>query len=64
MEKQHRSEALASIHETMEALHELDAIDEQTMRDFDEACLAPVGRPGRKAVRGRIHPPARALPPE
>jgi hypothetical protein len=33
------------------------------MRDFDEACLAPVGRPGRKAVRGRIHPPTRALPP-
>ncbi|MCG5493551.1 helix-turn-helix domain-containing protein [Ectothiorhodospira variabilis] len=42
MAKQYRSEALASIHETMEALHEVGAIDKQTMRDFDDACLAPV----------------------
>ena len=28
--------------ETMEALHEVGAIDKQTMREFDEACLTPV----------------------
>jgi putative transcriptional regulator len=26
----------------MEALHEVGAIDKQTMREFDEACLTPV----------------------
>lgn len=35
-------EALAAIHETMEALHETGASDKQTMRHFDEACLTPV----------------------
>ncbi len=33
---------MATIHETMEALHEVGAIDKQTMRRFDEACLTPV----------------------
>ena len=42
MGKKYRSEAFAAIHETMEALHEIGAIDKQTMREFDEACLAPV----------------------
>ncbi|TAN53438.1 MAG: DNA-binding transcriptional regulator [Methylococcaceae bacterium] len=42
MTKQYRSEALAAIHETMEALHEVAAIDKQTMREFDEACLTPI----------------------
>jgi len=42
MAKQYRSDALAAIHETMEALHEVGAIDKQTMRDFDETCLTPV----------------------
>lgn len=42
MSKRYRSEALAAIHETMEALHEAGAIDKQTMRQFDEACLTPV----------------------
>ncbi|WP_338926307.1 helix-turn-helix domain-containing protein [Mycetohabitans endofungorum] len=26
----------------MEALHEIGAVDKQTMREFDKACLAPV----------------------
>jgi putative transcriptional regulator len=39
--KKYRSEALAAIHETMEALHEVGAIDKRTMRGFDEACLTP-----------------------
>ena len=42
MSKKYRSEAMASIHETMEALHKVGAIDKQTMRRFDEACLTPV----------------------
>ncbi|MCE0734254.1 DNA-binding transcriptional regulator [Halomonas sp. G15] len=42
MAKQYRSDALAAIHETLEALHEAGAIDHQTMRDFNETCLTPV----------------------
>ncbi|MCL2898143.1 helix-turn-helix domain-containing protein [Brenneria tiliae] len=42
MVKKYRSDAYAAIHETMDALHEVGAIDKQTMREFDEACLAPV----------------------
>ena len=41
MVTKYRSEALAAIHETMEALHEIHAIDQRTMREFDEACLTP-----------------------
>ena len=37
-----KSEAFAAIHETAEGLHEIGAISKQTMRGFDEACLAPV----------------------
>lgn len=36
------SDALAAIHETMEALHDVGAINKQTMREFDETCLTPV----------------------
>ena len=42
MSKKYRSDAMASIHETMEALHKVGAIDKQTMRRFDQACLTPV----------------------
>ena len=42
MTKKYRSEVFAAIHETMEALHEVGAIEKQTMREFDEACLTPV----------------------
>ena len=42
MAKKYRTDALAAIHETMEALHEVGAIDKQTMREFDDACLTPV----------------------
>lgn len=58
MNKQYRSEAMAAIHETMEALHEVGAVDKRTMRRFDEACLTPV-RPLKpeevKAIREREH---------
>ena len=42
MTKKYRSDAFAAIHETMEGLHEIGAIDKQTMREFDQACLTPV----------------------
>jgi len=51
MAKQYRSDALASIHETMEALHEVGAIDKQTMREFDDTCLTPVSPLSAEAIR-------------
>jgi putative transcriptional regulator len=42
MAKKYRSEAFAAIHETMESLHDTGAIDKQTMREFDAACLVRV----------------------
>lgn len=56
--KKYRSEALAAVHETMEALHEVGAIDKHTMREFDSACLTPIATlsPGDiKAIREREH---------
>lgn len=56
--KKYRTDALASIHETMEALHEVGAIDKQTMREFDDACLTPVQAltsDDIKAIRAREH---------
>ena len=51
MRKKYRSDALASIHETMEALHKVGAIAKQTMRHFDEACLTPVRPPTPRQSR-------------
>ena len=48
----------AAIHETIEALHEIGAVDKQTMREFDDACLTPVHvlAPDEiKAIRVREH---------
>ena len=42
MTKKYRSDAFAAIHETMDALKEIGAIDKKTMREFDEACLTSV----------------------
>lgn len=42
MPEKYSNDALASIHETMEALYEVGAIGKQTMREFDAACLTPV----------------------
>lgn len=42
MTKKYRSEALGAIHETMEALNEIGAINKRTMREFDDACLTSV----------------------
>lgn len=40
--KKYKSEAMAAIHETMEGLFEIGAVDKRTMREFDEACLTSV----------------------
>jgi putative transcriptional regulator len=58
MAKKYRSDAFAAIHETMEALHEIGAVDKQTMREFDDACLTPVhvlAPEEIKAIRIREH---------
>ena len=39
--KTYKSEALAAVHEMIEGLHDAGSIDKRTMREFDEACLAP-----------------------
>ena len=49
---------MAAIHETMEALNDVGAIDKQTMRRFDAACLTPIQplKPRQiKAIRKREH---------
>ncbi len=58
MSKKYRSDVMAAIHETMEALHDVGAINKRTMRHFDEACLTPVRelKPKEiKAIREREH---------
>ena len=42
MTRKYRSDAMSAIHETMSALHDVGAIDKQTMRRFDHACLTTV----------------------
>ena len=42
MNRKYRSDAMAAVHETMESLRDIGAIDKQTMRRFDEACLTPI----------------------
>jgi putative transcriptional regulator len=58
MGKKHKSDAMAAIHETIEALQNVGAIDKQTMRRFDDACLTPI-RPLKpeeiKAIREKEH---------
>lgn len=39
--KKYKSEAFAAVHEMMEGLSDVGAIDRRTMREFDEACLTP-----------------------
>ena len=48
MSKRYRSDAMGGIHETMEALYDAGAIDQQTIRHFDDTCLTPIRplRPG------------------
>ena len=41
MARRPKSEAFAAIHETMQDLHTVGAIDDERMKHFDEACLEP-----------------------
>ncbi|TGO02244.1 DNA-binding protein [Candidatus Thiomargarita nelsonii] len=58
-EKHYKSEAFAAIHETMDSLHQIGAIDKKTMRDFDAACIENVSEPIKpeeiKALRETAH---------
>ena len=58
MAKVHKSEAMAAVHEMMEGFHQSGAIDKQTMREFDEACLTaaePLAPEEIRAIREREH---------
>jgi putative transcriptional regulator len=49
---------MAAIHETMEGLFEIGAVDKQTMRHFDDACLTaiqPMAPEEIRAIREREH---------
>jgi putative transcriptional regulator len=52
MGKVYKSEAMAAVHEMMEGFHQSGAIDKQTMRKFDEACLTPVRPLAPDEIRG------------
>jgi len=58
MTRTYKSEAMAAIHQMMEGFHQSGAIDKQTMREFDDACLTPI-RPLApeeiRAIREREH---------
>lgn len=38
----YKSDAMAAIHETAEALHKIGGADKKTMRYFDDECLTPI----------------------
>lgn len=42
---------MAAVHQTMAALHKIRAIDKQTMRGFDDACLTRVQRLSPKQIK-------------
>ena len=52
------SEAMAAVHEMRESVHDAGSIDRRTMREFDEACLAParaLAAEEIRAIREREH---------
>ena len=42
MTKVYMSDAMAAVHETAADLHEAGLLDQRTMKEFDDLCLAPV----------------------
>jgi putative transcriptional regulator len=42
MAKQHRSKALAAVHEVASGLHDAGIMDRRSMKAFDEVCLTPI----------------------
>ena len=58
MAKAYKSEAMAAVHEMMECFYQSGAIDKQTMREFDDACLTavePMPPEEIRAIREREH---------
>ena len=58
MAKSYKSEAMAAVHEMMEGFYQSGAIDKQTMREFDDACLTavePMPPEEIRAIREREH---------
>ena len=55
MAKHYKSEILAAVHESAEALHRIGSIDKRTMKEFDDACLM--------SPRGNAEPKNRAAQP-
>lgn len=51
MTKAYKSEVMAAVHEMMDGFHQSGAIDEQTMREFDEACLTEVAALSPEEIR-------------
>ncbi len=55
MTKTYRNRPFAAIHETMEALYDIEAIDKRTMREFDEACLNPAETVQPEDINAVLH---------
>jgi len=51
MAKQYKSELLAAVHESAEALHRAGSIDKRTMKKFEDACLEPVKNFSAEEIR-------------
>ncbi len=51
MGRSYKSEALASAHELVEALHRAGGADRKTMRDFDELCLTSIAEMPPEQIR-------------
>ncbi len=47
----YKSELREAMHSSAKALYKVGAIDETTMREFDEACLSPVPELAPKDIR-------------
>lgn len=50
-DKNYKSEAFEAIHTSAKALYKIKAIDKQTMRNFDDACLMPVTEITPEAIK-------------
>ncbi len=50
-ERTYRSELLGESHKTIEALHRNGMVSKTTMREFDQACLAPVKSMSPEEIR-------------
>jgi putative transcriptional regulator len=56
--KSYKSDILAVVHQTVEGMYDAGVVDKQTMREFDESCLAeiePITPDQIKAIREQEH---------